>query len=62
MQTEIKCNHKKSKELGYIKWFENAEKRTSRGELQIKCDCCGLYIWSSQYKQEKINNGQIKQN
>jgi hypothetical protein len=44
-----KCKtHKRRKALGYMHWFEDAEKRTKAGQKQIQCPKCKYWFWTDQ--------------
>ena len=43
------CNHTTSKKLGYIDDYHDAEKRQKKGEKQIQCPVCKLWIRESEY-------------
>lgn len=34
-------------QVGYIAWFDEAEKRAAKGEQQTQCSC-GRWLWSDQ--------------
>jgi hypothetical protein len=40
------CVHNDHPEYNYVQWHEWAELMTKRGNVQVKCEVCGLYrIW-----------------
>jgi hypothetical protein len=49
-------SHKKSKDLGYVQWHIDAEKRTLKGEQQIFCKSCERWIWSNLYNNKITTN------
>lgn len=46
----VRCSdHKPKKELSYIAFFEDCEKRKKKGEEQIQCGICRLWIWETDF-------------
>ena len=45
----MKCAHKVVP-LRYLAAHDDARRRMAKGERQVKCPACGLYIWASHYR------------
>ena len=43
-----KCNHKQKK-LGYLAWFDWAEKQTKKGLKQKQCPVCRLWLFPGEF-------------
>ena len=39
------CLHHQRSGLGYLAWHEDAERRMDRGEKQVRCPDCHLWLW-----------------
>ena len=40
------CDKQRAKPIeDYLKWFDDAEKRTKRGEIQSQCTECKKWFW-----------------
>lgn len=44
---EICPTHKQIK-LGYLAWFDEAEKRAKKGMKQKQCKECGYWLWKDE--------------
>ena len=44
--------HNGSRRLSYSAWHSDADERHERGETQIQCPSCSLWIWESFYKEK----------
>lgn len=44
-----KCPWHKVDNLGFLAWFEDAEKRHRKGQKQIQCPDCKLWIWPDMF-------------
>lgn len=43
-------------QIGYVKWHNEAERRNLRGERQVQCEKCGLWVflkWREDVKEHK---------
>lgn len=43
------CPWHNNDKLGYIQFFEDADKRDAKGQRQIKCHFCGYYFWPDKF-------------
>lgn len=43
------CSRHKPKQLGYLQWFDWAEKKTKRGAKQKQCPKCGRWYFQEEF-------------
>lgn len=44
-----KCLWHKKNDLGYMAFFDDAEKRTKKGQKQIQCRDCKYWLWPDEF-------------
>jgi hypothetical protein len=39
----------KSGDMGYLRWYEDCEHRSAKGERQQQCHVCGYWFWPDHF-------------
>lgn len=43
------CPWHKNKNMGYLQFFADADKRDAKGERQLQCKVCGYWYWPDHF-------------
>lgn len=44
------CDKCVDRKLGYVSWHGDADRRHKRGQRQVRCPGCNLYVWREKGK------------
>ncbi len=54
----MKCKHKEPRKFLFLDAYEDAEQRMKRGERQLKCDHCCLWVWEVYFDQAQKSDSE----
>ena len=55
--TDEPCAHHIKRELGYLQWHADANRRAKRGESQTQCRTCGRWLWADEWGDPPAESG-----